>query len=110
MIFTSSAALRALREAVILPVVQLLSFARSLLLLLFASFAQNTRARSPEAGLTCSRFDPLALVVGQVGDSLGKAEQHLALDGPFLDPGATRPAAGLPGSGNEATEIQEPAG
>ena len=92
---------------------QLLSFGRLLLFLpfffTFFSFAQNTGAGSTVAGLTGGGFDPLALVIGQVGDGLGEGQQHLALDRPVLGPGAACPAAGLPGTGDEPGG-QEPAG
>lgn len=113
MIHTSPTTLWALREPLILPVVQFLSF-RCLpfllrflpLLFVVLSSAQNTRAGSTVARLTRSRFDPIALVIGQVSNSLGERQQHLALDGPLLGPGAACPAAGLPGTRDEAGEEQ----
>ena len=106
---TSSTALGALGEALVLPVMQLLSVPRALVFLpvLAALFANTAGAGSPVAGPMCGGFDALALVVGQVCDSLGEGQQHPALDDPVLGPGAAGPAAGLPATGDEATETQD---
>lgn len=86
---------------------ELLSVIRLLLVLLLAailSVAVTTGAGLAVAGPAGCGFDPVALVVGQVGHRLGEGEQHLALDAPALGPGTARPAAGLPGTRDEAEE------
>ena len=75
-----------------------------LFLLAFFSLARSTGAGSTVAGLSRSRLRPLALVIWQVGNSLREGQQDLALDRPSLRPGAARPAAELPGTGDEAGE------
>lgn len=106
---TSSTTLRALREAVVLPVVELFSAIGLLLVLLLAAIlcvAVTTRTGLWVAGPAGCGFDPVALVVRQVGHRLGEGEQHLALDTAPLGPGTARPAAGLPGPCNEAEGSQ----
>lgn len=104
---TSTTILRALCEAVVLPVVKFFLVIRLLLILLLAtilSIIVMTSAGLAVTGLESCRFDPIALVVRQVGHCLGEGEQHLALDTPPLGPSTTRPAAGLPGTRDEAKE------
>lgn len=115
MIHTSPTALGALGEPFVLPVVEFLSFGclpfalLFPLFLLFAIFplAQNTRAGSAVAGLTGGRFRTLALIVRQVSNTLREGEQDLAPDGAALGPGAAGPAAGLPGTRDEAGEERQ---
>lgn len=104
---TSTATLWALGEALVLPVVELFLVVRLLLVLLLApirSVIVMTSAGPAVTRLTGCRFGLIALVVGQVGHCLGEGEQHLALDAPPLGPGTACPAAGLPGTRDEAEE------
>lgn len=105
MTHTSPTALRTLCESLVLPVVQFLSLGclplLRLLLLPYLTLALHPRAGGAVAGLALGGFGPLALIVRQVGNSLGEGEQHLAFDSPSLGPGTTRPAAGKPGPWDE---------
>lgn len=70
---TSTTTLGALCEAIVLPVVELFLVIRLLLILLLAtirSITVMTSAGLAVTGLAGCRFDPVALVVGQVGHSL----------------------------------------
>lgn len=59
------------------------------------------------AGPAGGGLGPLALLLGQVGDGLGEAEQHPAAEAAPLGPGAAGGAAGLPGPGNQAARQQQ---
>lgn len=59
------------------------------------------------AGPAGGGLGPPALLLGQVGDGLGKAEQHPAAEAAPLGPGAAGGAAGLPGPGNQAARQQQ---
>lgn len=110
MIHTSPTTLGALRKPLVLPVMQFLFLGfLALLLLLFAfsSLARHFRAGSTVAGLACSRFDPLALIIRQVSHSLREGQQHLAFDGPVLGPSTACPTAGLPATRDEAGDDRQ---